>query len=45
MLLNAAAGLMVGGKIDDLAGGMALAAESIDSGSARNVLNKLAGLK
>jgi anthranilate phosphoribosyltransferase len=34
VLLNAAAGILVGGKADDLAGGIELAAESIESGSA-----------
>jgi anthranilate phosphoribosyltransferase len=37
-LLNAAAGLVVAGRADDLADGLAQAAESIDSGMARAVL-------
>lgn len=45
VLLNAAAGLMVGGKAGDLQGGIALATESIDSGSASEVLTRLADVK
>jgi anthranilate phosphoribosyltransferase len=40
-VLNAAAALMVAGRVDDLATGLTLAAESIDSGSALAVLDKL----
>ena len=41
VVLNAAAGLMVGGVAADLQGGIALAGESIDSGRAFTVLEKL----
>jgi anthranilate phosphoribosyltransferase len=40
-LLNAAAGLMVAGRVDDLEAGLALAADSIDSGRAAIVLEKM----
>ena len=39
MLLNAAAGLYVGGKAENLADGVKLAAELIDSGKASAVLD------
>ena len=39
--LNAAAALVVGGKAADLKHGLALAAESLDSGAARDTLRKL----
>ncbi|CAB4323988.1 MAG: anthranilate phosphoribosyltransferase [Actinobacteria bacterium] len=39
--LNAAAGLVVGGVVDDLATGVAAAQRSIDSGAARRVLDRL----
>ena len=42
VVLNAAAGLMVGSAAADLEEGIALAGESIDSGRALNVLEKLA---
>ena len=42
VLLNAAAGLQVSGAAGDLAEGITLAAESIDSGQALKVLEKLA---
>jgi len=42
VVLNAAAGLMVGGAVEDLEAGMVLASESIDSGRALKVLEKLA---
>ncbi len=42
VVLNAAAGLMVGGVVDDLPAGITLAEESIDSGRALKVLEKLA---
>jgi len=42
VVLNAAAGLMVGGVVDDLPAGITLADESIDSGQALKVLEKLA---
>ncbi len=41
VLLNAAAGLLVGDKAADLRAGIALAAESIDSGRALQVLREL----
>lgn len=41
VLLNAAAGILVGGKADDLAGGIKLAAESIESGSAYKKLKMM----
>lgn len=41
VLLNAAAGLIVAGKVSDLKQGTKLAAESIDNGHALAVLNKL----
>ncbi|MBS1272527.1 MAG: Anthranilate phosphoribosyltransferase [Candidatus Marinimicrobia bacterium] len=40
--INAAAGLIVGGKVDTFEEGVKLAEESIDSGSAKDVLTKLA---
>jgi anthranilate phosphoribosyltransferase len=40
-VLNAAAALMVAGRVDDLATGMELAAESLDSGRALGVLDAL----
>ncbi|MBF9036568.1 anthranilate phosphoribosyltransferase [Rhodobacterales bacterium HKCCE2091] len=42
VLLNAAAALKVAGKADDLKDGAALAAESIDSGAAKDRLQRLA---
>ena len=41
VVLNAAAGLLVGGKVTDLQSGIDLAQESIDSGRALEVLDKL----
>ena len=41
VLINAAAGLLVAGKVGDLGAGVAAAAESIDTGSARRVLDQL----
>jgi len=41
VLLNAAAALVAGGKAKTIAGGIARAAESIDSGAALRILNKL----
>jgi anthranilate phosphoribosyltransferase len=41
ILLNSAAGIVVGGKADDLAGGVELAAESIESGSAYEKLKMM----
>ncbi len=43
VLLNAAAGIVVGGKASTLEDGLLLAAESVDSGAALNILNQLAG--
>jgi anthranilate phosphoribosyltransferase len=40
-VLNAAAALMVAGRVDDLTAGMELAAESLDSGRALGVLDAL----
>ena len=40
-LLNAAAALVVAGRVDDLPSGLALAAESVDSGRALHVLDAL----
>ena len=39
-LMNAAAGLVAGGKTATMAEGVALAAESIDSGAAREALER-----
>jgi anthranilate phosphoribosyltransferase len=41
VLLNAAAGLLVAGAVDDLAAGVSRAAESIDSGAAAGALDRL----
>ncbi|MBU8538137.1 anthranilate phosphoribosyltransferase [Falsiroseomonas tokyonensis] len=41
VLLNAAAALVVAGRVDDIRAGVPLAAASIDSGAALNVLNRL----
>jgi anthranilate phosphoribosyltransferase len=41
VLMNAGAALVVGGKADDLRAGVALAAKSIDSGAAREALERL----
>ncbi|MEP1902416.1 MAG: hypothetical protein ABJJ29_02230 [Nitratireductor sp.] len=41
MLLNAAGALVVAGKASSLEDGVALAAESIDSGAASKVLERL----
>lgn len=41
-LLNAAAALLVAGKVSDLRGGVALAADSIDSGKAKTAVETLA---
>ena len=42
VLINAAAGIVVGGKAQNLRGGLEKAAESVDSGAALDVLNQLA---
>jgi len=44
VLLNAAAGLFVAGKVDSLAAGAERAAEAIDSGAAKQLLQRLAKL-
>jgi anthranilate phosphoribosyltransferase len=44
VLLNAAAGLLAAGKAADLAEGVALARESIDSGRAASALDALGEL-
>jgi anthranilate phosphoribosyltransferase len=41
IVLNAAAGLVVAGVVDDLAAGVAAAQESIDSGRAGEVLDRV----
>ena len=45
VVVNAAAGIKVGGKAKSLTDGIKLAEESIDSGSAKNVLQSLAAVK
>jgi anthranilate phosphoribosyltransferase len=44
VLLNAAAGLLVGGAAGDLVDGIALAADAIDSGAAAACLERLVSL-
>ena len=44
MLLNSAAALVVAGRVDILRDGAELAAQSIDSGAARQVLDKLVAM-
>ena len=41
VLLNAASGIVVAGKADDMQTGLEIAATSIDSGSARDVLDEV----
>jgi anthranilate phosphoribosyltransferase len=41
VLLNAAAALVVAGAAVDLAGGLAVAAASVDEGRARDVLDRV----
>ncbi len=41
VLMNAGAGLVIAGKADDLARGIALAAEAVDTGAAAKVLDRL----
>ncbi|MFC0083075.1 anthranilate phosphoribosyltransferase, partial [Aciditerrimonas ferrireducens] len=41
VLLNAAAGLLVAGRVADLADGLARAAEAVDSGAAAATLDRL----
>ena len=43
VLLNAAAGIVVGGKAQNLKDGFESARKSVDSGAALNILNQLAG--
>ena len=45
VVINAGAGIMVGGKAKSLADGIKLAEEVIVSGSAKNVLESLAAVK
>ena len=45
VVLNAGAGIKVGGKAESLTDGINLAKESIDSGSAKNILESLAAVK
>jgi anthranilate phosphoribosyltransferase len=42
--LNAGAAILVGGRAEDLAGGVASAREAISSGAARDVLDRLVAL-
>lgn len=44
VLLNAAASLMVAGKVASLTDGVAMAAKSIDDGAARNALDRLVAI-
>jgi anthranilate phosphoribosyltransferase len=44
VLLNGAAGLIVAGQVDDLAAGVARAAEAVDSGAAKAVLGGLVAI-
>jgi anthranilate phosphoribosyltransferase len=44
VLLNAAAGLVVGGAAEDLAGGLELAARAVDSGAAAALLDQMVTL-
>ncbi|MAI07176.1 MAG: anthranilate phosphoribosyltransferase [Alphaproteobacteria bacterium TMED87] len=41
VLINAAAALMISNKVDNITEGVVIASESIDSGAAKNALNKL----
>ena len=45
VVINAAAGIKVGGKAESLVDGIKLAEESIDSGAAKNVLQSLIAVK
>ena len=45
VVFNAGAGIKVGGKAESLTDGINLAKESIDSGSAKNILESLAAVK
>ena len=44
MLLNAAASLVVAGKVDDLTSGVATAAQAIDGGAAAQALDRLVSI-
>lgn len=44
VLLNAGAALYIGGKVDSIQGGITLAAQTIDSGKATEVLAELVKL-
>ena len=41
VLLNAAAGIIVGGRASTFRDGMLMAAESVDSGAAQEIMNQL----
>ena len=45
VILNAGAGIFVGGMADSLKTGIKLAQESLDSGKAMNILKKLQAAK
>ena len=45
VVINAAAGIMVGGKAETLLDGIRIAKECIDSGAANNILKSLAEAK
>jgi anthranilate phosphoribosyltransferase len=45
VILNAAAGILVGGKVENIKDGIDVSREMIDSGAAMNVLNKLMAVK
>ena len=45
LIFNAGAGIMVGGKAESILDGIKLAEESIDSGSAKKILELLAAVK
>jgi anthranilate phosphoribosyltransferase len=42
--MNAAAALLVAGKVDDLKAGAATAGEAVDSGAAREVCDRLVAI-
>jgi anthranilate phosphoribosyltransferase len=44
VLMNAAAALLVAGKVDDLKAGVAMAGEALDSGAAREVCDRLVAI-
>ena len=45
VILNAAAGIFVGGKADSIAEGITIARDVISSGAAMNILRELAAIK